>query len=80
MDYDWVVPVKVQDADFQQRPIGCRPDDHGQVFLHHDPPGRGANGMPDIDVGNAVLARWFPDTHTDNITCLGPRCKGMLSK
>ena len=37
------------------------PDQHGQIFVHVDLVGSGADGAPDVGVADSVLASWLGD-------------------
>jgi len=75
MDDHWVVSIKVEDAELQQRPVGGWSDEHGQVLFHVDPAHRVANAVQDVLVGHTVLPRRLADSHADNISCLRGRVK-----
>jgi len=64
------VSVDIEDADLQQRPIGGWSDEHRQVPVDDDSAHRGAHGVPDVRIGDAMLVRWDTDPHGDNIACL----------
>src|SRR5674536_42768 len=70
MDDDGVIPVDVEHADLQQRSVGRRSDEHGQVVTHGYRAHRVAGGVPDVRVGDAMLPRWPTDPHFDNVACL----------
>src|SRR5699024_12170454 len=66
-----VIAVQIENTDFQQCPVTGWSDQHCQVFIHHYASGCRANGMPYIDLDDAVLIRWLPiRTQTIYLVCV----------
>jgi hypothetical protein len=70
VDHDWVVSIRVEDADLKQRSIEGWADEHCEVVVQTYFSHGVAHGVHDVDVSDPVLASWVAYSHSDNIACL----------
>jgi hypothetical protein len=70
MDGNRIISLHVQYADLQHRTIARRSDDHCQIVIHGHQAYGVTDGMPDVRIGDAMLASRPTDPHADNLPCL----------
>ena len=70
MDDDRAIGGRAKDAELQWCAVSGRPDDHDQLIALTDRAHHVVDSVPDVLIGDAVLARWLSDPHLDNMPCL----------